>query len=810
MHRTTNWRILQVLIVLGVVIISVRGNQPIEQDSWLIQPVPVQWGRRMKRRGRQRVRCRRCRRVSYWQRLGNSWHIALVRSLLMWVLWQISGQVGPDWLQCLPWLVWMLPDDSDVGHWLKQLLWQAQRLVILGYLGVDLVVVVGAVFSKVSYPCFAGMGCLVVGSGAETQVNVERQADESYLVRLDGHFTLQVDGKSRFRIRLLMVFLGLLQSENDHRASRRTRDKRTPFLRQEQLASWFGVPQERVSQYTKYWLQGDWADLLSLKSAEVLTGDLISRIVTVLATFPTWKDDQAYRYLHQQGVKVTHAQVEQAAEQSGWRQLQAALLERYELNGAGFHLRETWLVQQLLTQVQRLLTQLETGQGPTPEEHCHLADLQALAASADALPQPPLPARPWLQQVEQVVFGQWEEVSDEGVRCTYCGSSDVAPKSKTPRWKKFYDQDGNHQKVAVYRYYCHNSQCSKKSFTYFPAGLLPYSPYRTQVHLLALQMYSWGYSTYRRTGTALGVYSMTVWRWVSAWGHDLLPVAALFGVVKSSGVIGVDEKYVLVPKNDKPEGKMSRWMYVYLAVDIWTYDLLHIAIYPYNNQNSAKAFLLALRAKGYHPTVVVTDLRQDYGPTITQVFPNAEHHECIFHALQNVQKYVKDIYGTNYAQEHPEAQHLKQQIYAIFDTRSPSEAQQRYQQVLTLKEPTCQALPEAVILFDFLERHWPKLVNGIGSNTIPTTNNTVELVIRRFDQHYQNFCGFDNIQSAQCYLGVFEKVYRFTPFSQDAQKRIRGKSPLQLAGYDISDLPMAAICSGLSFDWPTEVNLVPN
>ena len=86
----------------------------------------------------------------------------------------------------------------------------------------------------------------------------------------------------------------------------------------------------------------------------------------------------------------------------------------------------------------------------------------------------------------------------------------------------------------------------------------------------------------------------------------------------------------------------------------------------------------------------------------------------------------------------------------------------------------------------------------------------MELVIRRFDQHYQNFCGFDNIRSALCYLGVFEKVYRFTPFSQDAQERIRGKAPLQLAGYDISNLPMSALCSGLSVDWPTEINLVPN
>jgi len=29
---------------------------------------------------------------------------------------------------------------------------------------------------------------------------------------------------------------------------------------------------------------------------------------------------------------------------------------------------------------------------------------------------------------------------------------------------------------------------------------------------------------------------------------------------------------------------------------------------------------------------------------------------------------------------------------------------------------------------------------------------------RRFDQHYQNFCGFESIESAQLFLGGFEKV----------------------------------------------------
>jgi len=49
------------------------------------------------------------------------------------------------------------------------------------------------------------------------------------------------------------------------------------------------------------------------------------------------------------------------------------------------------------------------------------------------------------------------------------------------------------------------------------------------------------------------------------------------------------------------------------------------------------------------------------------------------------------------------------------------------------------------------------LVNGIESELTPQTNNTVELVIRRFDQHYQpvladrpgKFCSFDTLEATQ-------------------------------------------------------------
>jgi hypothetical protein len=805
-HSNILFKILSLILMASLLLGLGRGVIAENLNGWIIEGSEMWRWRKRKQKRRGKYRDYRRKMPGYWSMHLRGWRAPLLRSLLLWSLWQLSNQVGPGWAAFLPWLIWLLPVGEKPWGRIQQKLWQAQRILLLGYVGLCAYHLLDQLFSQGAWTVGL-LGCVVCGE--EPSVKVKLTEDGYWQADLNGHFTLRVSTEHPFRLRILIIFLGLLQSDNDTRHSRRTRDGRTPFVRQDQLAAWTNTKQEHISLWIKYWLAGDWANLLGLKTAEVLTPELVERIVTVFSTFPDWMTEQVYEHLHKQGCKVSYSQIEQASQESGWKQLVGTLRERFDMK-VGMRLRDEWLVSQLLGQIQALLVKVEAFGGLTPEEHATFDDLLTLSAQAGAVDHPALLVKPWLIAMERTLLGSWEQVSDDVICCTYCGSSEISRKSKKTRRKKFYDTDGQVNEAEVCRYYCHNPECSKKSFTHFPIGLVPYSPYRAQMHLITLQMYAWGYSTYRRSSTAMGICSMTAWRWVSAWGHDLLPVAALFGVVRSSGVIGVDEKYVLVPKNNKPQGKMRRWMYVYLAVDAWTYDLLHIEIYPYNNDDSAKAFLLALRAKGYHPQTIVTDLRQDYGPVINLVFPDAEHHECIFHAMQNAQKHIKDVYGPRYAIDHPQAALLKQQIYNIFDTQSLDEAQSRYQDVLKLKNAYVIATPDSIVIFDFLERHWPKLCNAIGSDTIPTTNNTTELVIRRFDQHYQNFCGFESIESAHTYLAVFEKLYRFTPFSQDAQPRIRGLAPLQLAGYDISHIPLSTICSGMSIVWPIEANLVPN
>jgi transposase-like protein len=824
---------LHVLVVLSLLVLAMVGRVPDSQGGWLTCPPQVVIGvPAHRRRGCQEGLDQGRRDASYWLHLSHTWPILLVRSLLLWGLWHLSGQVGPVWVRMVPWglglwqgvgLLWPWLGCQPEWRGVNWLLWQGQRLLMVSYLGLGLGALlrfVGEAVSRLSVtegvdveqgPMVMGLGCLVCGR-EEPWVEVVHQEDGSYQATLCGHFTAWVAGDASFRVRMLMLFLRLLEGPGPQRGGRRTRDGRTPFVRQEQLAAWFQMPQPNISRIEKYWRAGDWPNLLSLKTAEVLTPELVERIVAVFVTFPWWGVEKVYHYLREQGVAVSGRQVRQAAEQSGWSPLRQELRKRYHLTAEGIRPKDGWLVEQLLGQVQRLVERLEALGGLTDEQQIALADLEALGDEWHLRPAPARRALPWVLRVERLLWGHWEGVEDETVRCIYCGATDVSRKSRQPRWKRYVDEKGQEQKVAVYRYYCHNPACQHKTFTNLPPHLIPYSKWTLDHHLAALQTYEWSRSVYRRTSQMLGVSKMTAYRWVSGFGYQLLPVAALFGILRSSGVVGVDEKYVLVPKNDKPEGEMKRWMYVYFAVDCYTYDLLHIEIYPYNTQQSARAFLLALRAKGYRPRVVVTDMRVDYRSLVAQVFPKAVHHECLFHALQQVRGHAKEAYGTHYPETHPEVEKLVEEIDHIFDARAKRTARRRYEKVLAQRETFVAQTPEAAAIFDFLERHWPSLVNAIESRTIPTTNNATEEVIRIFTQHYKTFCGFENIDSARLYLGVFEKIYRFTPFSDDAQERIRGRCPLELAGYEVQKLPMAQLLRGLALQWPASAfqELVPN
>jgi hypothetical protein len=80
-------------------------------------------------------------------------------------------------------------------------------------------------------------------------------------------------------------------------------------------------------------------------------------------------------------------------------------------------------------------------------------------------------------------------------------------------------------------------------------------------------------------------------------------------------------------------------------------------------------------------------------------------HECIFHALQNAQDQIKEVYGADYADTHPQAERLRQAIYNVFDTQTKRTAQQQYEAVMACRAQYIEDTHAAAAIFDSLERH---------------------------------------------------------------------------------------------------------
>jgi len=739
--------------------------------------------------------------------------VGLVAALLVWsgwpqrwpVAWAVLSLPLVDTFLCLLALLW--PRVLKVGAYpyLVRGVHDLYRLVVV-------VLFSGGLLSEQD----AHWSLLVVGGvraadGAWAQGEIE--ADGTWRLELEGHFIFTWKPRNFFEERILLIFFRQFRTPQS--------TAKRPFVRQEWLAEWFDTYQELISRWQTYVRQGGLEKLKGEYEGWVVTPEIQQAIVDIWTPNFWLAAGQVRERLLAAGhisclEDISEKSIHQVARETGFAEVRRLLRHMFRFTADGPQWRDEVLIERLFELNERLITLLQTGEALTPQLTLEVASLkQALGAPVTPLKK----ALPFTYRLQQAFFGQWQEMDDGRTRCSHCGSTLVARKENTPRRKKYRDSEtGEWRETEGYRCYCLNPACERGTFTDYPDEGCLYSCWTVDTVIWGVMVHMHLRTTYRRAADVLGVSHVTLWRWTMAVGEQALPVATLFGVVRSSGVIGIDEKWVLVPKNDKPQAKHKRWMYVYLAVDVFTYDLLHIDIYPYTGKQVACAFLQALKAKGYQPQVIVTDMNQDYTQPIHTVFPDAVHHECVFHALQWVQRLVKDVYGNDYAETHPEAVALKQHTYKIFKARTKKTVHKRYRHVMSLKEAYVAHSPEAQRIFDFLEHHYPKLVNAVQNPLTPLTNNTVELVIRRFDQHYQNMCGFDHIETARKYLHVFELSYRFTPFAKDnraVKERdldIRGKCPLELAGYDISRMPIAQVLRGQLLGWPPKTlqEFVPN
>jgi hypothetical protein len=493
---------MHLLAVFCFLTLTVVGQAPEVRVGWAVRPPVVYGGSWQREWGHRRGGLRRggCWSAG-WQYVRGTWHVALLRSGLLLGLWWAAGRPGAWWWMLLPWLAWLGQGSGVLWPGLVRAPeWQlGQRAVRLGvqvafwaYTGVIVGQGVRRLAESAGRATGDGGGLAGIPLWAGAVVVVHQPKEERYQVTIEGHFTLAVGTDDPFRVRLLALFLLLLEDPAEERGGRRTRDGRRPVVRQEYLAGVLGLPHPVLSRWQGYWLKRDWRRLLSQRTPELLTLEVQEQIINTWAHWPSWGPGEVHRLLVQQGLMVSESQVRQAAEESGWEIVRQALGRLCVQRGEELRLREGWLLGELLAQVELLLTRVESGEGLAREEQLDLAAWRETAQEVRVEARRPAEAQPWLRRVEPVLLASGAQDVATGVHCPACGSTQVGRKGNKPRLKRFIDAGGIEQKVEVYRYRCHNPLCARDSFTLYPPGLLPYSPQRLEVHVLALQMYAWG------------------------------------------------------------------------------------------------------------------------------------------------------------------------------------------------------------------------------------------------------------------------------------------------------------------------------
>jgi transposase-like protein len=648
-----------------------------------------------------------------------------------------------------------------------------------------------------------GLAAWAVQPDDQTEIRITTEPENYFQVALRGAFTLVWEPRDSFEKWMLLLFLRRLHRPGHAR----------PVLTQHQVGQAFGTCQHDVSVWENQVRQHSWhylSDRFRHALQSVLPAADVSQAILKVWVPAFWLSAWDVRErLIDLGVVADRAALDlealtRLAQHTGFSRVRELLLERFDLQAGHLTRREHWWLNQLLALNERLIGKLERGEALTPQELVEIEPLRLKHPEKSADSEAPAPLAACLKSALFKPAPETRtaaEARTEPVRCTYCDSDQVAPKSKQPRRKTLIDEFGEKQVVDVVRYYCHNPACPYGTFTYLPQGVLPHSAYPVQVRLLAVEVYVQLMSTYRRSARMLAVKASTVYHWVATVSPAALCLAAYLGAVRTSGVVGIDDKWVQVcsPSAVRPHGTRPRavWRYVYMAVDAYSSDLLAIQIYPEHSDESVRLFLLELKAKGIRPRVVVSDLDPAYGRMLPQIFPQAVHHECIFHAVQNARNQMTKVYGRNYRELRPDTVPLHDAITELFHAQTQKTVRKRYAELMALRSAYVAKTPDIACVFDSLEHHFPKLVNAIESPDIPRTNNATELVIRRFDQHYQSMCGLDSFESAQVYLRLFELVYRLTPFMEDNPGDKAGKCPLELAGYDLKALPIADFFTNL-------------
>jgi transposase-like protein len=328
-------------------------------------------------------------------------------------------------------------------------------------------------------------------------------------------------------------------------------------------------------------------------------------------------------------------------------------------------------------------------------------------------------------------------------------------------------------------YRCCNPGCRTKYFTVPPKGVELYARVHRQVKKMALRWVFHLRGSLSRVCDELAEHGIhvaltTVLRWVKKAGEECVPPHCLCPQEDWEQPLCIDEKWIKL---------RGSWSYVFTAVGARLNDLLAIDVFFHKDHAAIKTFLLQLKALGFRPQSIVTDLLLGYERAVKEVFPQCRYSQCVLHAERDAKRIVRQTLPDD--GEEGWRRRLTRAIRTVFQSTKLKQLKKRYARLMLLKPKA----PEAVQgVFQTLENYYPKLCQIVGDPNIPRSTNPVERAIAEFAERYQLTKGFTSFYHARFFLRAFQIYYRLRRLSFGPS---RGRNRLQLKGNPLARLSFA-------------------
>jgi len=342
------------------------------------------------------------------------------------------------------------------------------------------------------------------------------------------------------------------------------------------------------------------------------------------------------------------------------------------------------------------------------------------------------------------------------LRCPSCGSLDTKRHSRTKT-----------EKGIRIRWYCKNC---KKAFT----------PRLGQISKEGTRLYFDSGASYRSVGRKLNVEAKTIYRKIITLGFNCKsPMETSLELKpKWSGYLIVDGDSIRIGSHRES---------LLLGIDAATQDIPHAILAANEDGQNFTHLLLVLKSSVNYPFKgIISDGDPSVQEPIKVVLPEVPYQYCVRHFEKELYRYIR--YQFIQKRGHwREAERFLEVSKNLLYAKS-FEIAKEYLLAISIDPGFKEAGLKPVI--NKIRVNFPDLTRHHFHPGMPRTSNIGEGVISRLDSKINQADGYKCYDTAWATLKMLIMRYRFKVFTdcRKKNKHNNGKSPLELAGVDVSKL----------------------